>query len=712
MWEGAADAVALFVRFDILIVLVAGTVIGFTVALLPGIGGSVTMAMLLPVTFTMEPLSALMFLVAIMSAGGFAGAVTQILMRVPGDSNVASMLDGYPLARRGQGSEAIGAAVGASTLGAMWGLFFLVLSLPVLRQLALLFGPPELFVIALAGVILIAVMSTGGGPTKAIIAGAFGMLAGTVGYNLITGEVRFTFGYPPLYDGVPLVPVVAGLFAVPELFSLIKKNQSVSLNESLSKGGVWRGIRIAWKHPGLVIRSSVIGAGIGAIPGVGSSVSTWIAYYAAQATSKSPETFGKGNFEGIIAPEASRDAREGGSMIPLLALGVPGGIATAILLSGFLIHGVDTGPRLFESNMVLVWALILTILWTNIVVGAVGAISANQVAKITLLPVRLLAPFILTMLLIGSYVVTRSYFGMWVGIIAGVVGLAMTRLGYSRPPLLLGLILLPIMERNFYSSLQIYQSFSWLMSPTVLVIIVVTAVTALGPRLLRAVRRADDARSPMEEAIPVAVATADSPPPAVSDHLSEAAPPHGPDPEDPGTQNIADMLNDDPELAGIWHLIASTTLLVIVALMIWRSFDYSSDARQFPLGLLATLVVILAIDLTRLLSRARKHGGLKEHLFQTTDGLQTRDSSASSVMAAVWLAALPMMMLWLGMLSGIFIYTVVFIAFFESLRPSRRRILGGFIGATAAVLVVHYVFTVLVGVRLPSGAVGIPFLPG
>lgn len=692
MLEGFATALALFVTPEVVLALAAGTAIGFVVALLPGIGGAVTMAVLLPLTFGMEPTPALIFLVAIMSAGGFAGAVTQILMRVPGDSNVASMLDGYPLARAGKGSEAIGAAVGGSVLGAAWGIFLLIASLPILRRLSLLFGPPELFVIALAGVILIAAMSGSGSPTKAIISGGIGMIAGSVGFNLVTGEVRFAFGQPLLWEGIPLVPVVAGVFAIPELFALMQRNQSVSLSDSLSKGGVMRGFMMAVTRPRLVIQSSAIGAGIGAIPGVGSAVSTWIAYYAAQATSKSPQTFGFGNIEGVIAPEASRDAREGGSMIPLLALGVPGGVATAILLSGFMIHGVDAGPRLFQGNMTLVWALILTILFANAITGSFGLLTANQIAKVTLVPTRILVPIVLTTLVLGSYVVTRSFYGVVVALASGAVGMAMVRLGYARPPLILGLILFPIMERNFYSSLQIYDSYLFLLNPIVIAILLMTLLTAVGPRLWRRFRRSPAAgRSSGTKAI--------VPPPLHRDDLPGSLATSAPNPPLPQSPVV------EPAAPLLWHLAASLVLLASGIVLISASFNYSYSGRQFPLGILIVFCVLVLADTINTVRRLTSRGE-----WQVFRGSVTPDGPPvnSFPMTWAWLLALPVLLWAVGILLGIFVYVVSFMIWFERAGLSGRKVFAALAAGLIVVMIVHYVFGVVMGVNFASGVVPLP----
>jgi putative tricarboxylic transport membrane protein len=673
MLDGTGEALALFLHVDVLLVLILGTAVGVVVAMLPGIGAPVTMALLLPLTFTMERETALMFLVTIMGAGGFAGSITGILMRVPGDSNVASMLDGYPLARQGRGSEAIGATIAASTLGAIFGIVLLVTSLPVLQQAVLLFGPPELFVAAAAGVLLVATVSPGA-VGKGIIAGLAGMVLGTFGHNLVTGEVRYDFGYVYLYEGIPLVPAIAGLFALPEMVALMRRNRAVSLTGTLVPGGLWRGCRQVVARPLLLAKSSTIGAVVGIVPGVGSSVGTWVAYYAAMKSSRDPESFGKGNIEGVIAPEASRDAREGASMIPLLALGIPGGLATAVLLSAFLIHGVTPGRRLFEQDMPLVWAMILALLFANVVTGILGLAAANQMAKVTLVPARILVPIILVTAFIGSYVDTGSSFGMVALVAFGLLGLAMEHLRYPRPPLLLGLILLPIAENNFFVSGQIYDgSYAYLLRPPTLTIIVLTLLAVLGPKTYRRLRP--------RRSIPGAP-------------VSRAS--------------DGDALAHRPVRA---ELVSYAVIVAVSIPLAVMATGFSSRARAFPLIVLTILIltaVTAAIALALANRQAREPADAHSagRLDAGAHGGEEQDRPFART--APWIVLLPVLIWLLGMLPAIFVYVAAFIGFFERRPLSVRNVLIPVLSGLAVVLIVDYLFSNVLGVRFPAGLI-LPF---
>src|SRR5688572_9774106 len=295
MFEGAATAFGLVIAPKALLLLAFATAIGSAAAILPGISPPTMMALLLPITFGMEKYEAFMFLVALMAASGFAGSMTSILLNVPGDGiNAATCLDGFPLARQGKAGVAIGASATASGLGALFGLILLVASLPFIRNLILAFSPPEFFALSIAGIALIATVSTQA-PLKGLIAGLLGMVFGFVGVNMVVGGTSYTFGLLELQDGIELVPALIGLFALPELFQLLRKDESVSQQGFAVRGGVWQGILEVFRRPLLFFRSAAIGTLLGLIPGVGATVASWVSYFAAVNGSKDPSSFGKGN---------------------------------------------------------------------------------------------------------------------------------------------------------------------------------------------------------------------------------------------------------------------------------------------------------------------------------------------------------------------------------------------------------------------------------
>lgn len=651
-----------------LLVLFAGTLIGLVVSVMPGISGVNAMALLLPVTFTMEATQALVFLVAIMAAGGFAGSITSILLNVPGDPvNAATCLDGYPLARQGKAGVAIAASATASAIGAVFGLLLLTLSVPLLRDLILFFGPPELFAFAVAGIALIASV-TGDSLRKGLLAGGFGMLLGAVGYNSITGVPRFTGGQLELYDGIPQVAAIVGLFALPELYQLMRTRQSVARHGALVAGGVRTGMTEVVRRPGLVLRSSTIGTVLGIVPGVGGAVAGWMAYFSAQRSSSSPQSFGHGNIEGVIAPDAALNAKEGASMMPLLALGVPGSLSTAILLSAFFVHGVSPGQRLFQNDMALIWALIIAMVVVNLATSALGLVGANQLVKLTLVPIFILAPIVLVMTLIGSYVETQSFSAIMVAFGLGLLGIAMVRYGYPRAPLLIGIILFPLAESNFFVSRQISRgSYDFLLRPITLAILVSTILALAAPALWRRWVARRSMRSDVLAA-------------------------HAADVTVIGEEVEADRETSERPLAAA---VISLTLLLVSVLFLLAATEYAPEARIFPTIVLGVLAVLSALGVVQAV-RAWRAG-------ETPAAAPSTGTIAASLGALAWILALPVLLYVVGGVAAVFIYVAAFMVAFRSGRPTAASVTKSLLGAAVIAFVVDYSFQDYLGILLPRG---------
>lgn len=658
-----------------------GTIIGFVFGIIPGISGTQAMAILLPFTFVMDQAGAMVFLVSIMAVGGFAGSITSILLNVPGEpTNAATTLDGYPLARQGKAGVAIAASATASALGSLFGLLLLVLSIPILRELVLYFGPPELFALAIAGIALIG-GATGGEQVKGLIAGACGMIIGAIGYNLITGEVRYTGGALQLFDGVPLIASVVGLFALPELYRLIRVDQRVSSSGVVVSGGVGTGIRSVFRRPLLVIRSGLIGTGIGIIPGVGGAIASWIAYYAAKRTSRSPETFGKGNIEGVIAPDTTLNAKEGGAMIPVLALGLPGSLSTAILLSAFLLHGVSPGQRMFDQHMDLVWAMIFTLALVNLLISGIGLLITNQLVKVTLVPARALFPIVLVLVLIGSYVERQSFTSIMIAILFGFAGIAMTHLGYPRAPLLVGMILFPIAEKNFHVSLQIsWGSYDFLLRPITFTALLIVAVALVVPYVWRHwVRPWTRSR----ERVPVGTAGE-----AIAKPGEPETPAEPPEPEKP-----ADRAEPDPR----YDALAALAVLAAAVALVVTSFGYSEDARFFPLIVLTVLIALSLWQTGKSLHRMRSRP--RGPLMTSPASLFTE----TSVLTCLgWVLLLPALIWSLGATTAIFVYAMAFVLGYRPRRPRPANVALSVIIAVILTVVAQYGFEYLLGIQLPE----------
>jgi putative tricarboxylic transport membrane protein len=434
--------------------LFAGSLLGQVFGILPGLTGSIAMALLIPITFSLTPEQAMALLGGAMGAATFGGAITAILFNTPGTpNNAATCLDGYPLAQQGKAGYALGAAATASALGAILGLIVLMAVIPVMRQIVLAFGPPEFFLLAIFGLTIIASVSEGSF-LNGLIAGALGLLVSTIGLSPVAADKRFTFGSMFLWDGISLVPALIGLFAIAEMINLVVNAKTISRSGTIISGGILEGIKSVFKNFFLFLRCSAIGTFIGAIPGVGGSVANFVAYTHATQTEKNGK-FGSGDIRGVIASESSNDAKDGGALIPTLSLGIPGCPTAAMLMGGLMIHGIFPGKELIVDNLPLVYTLIVTLVASNIITSTVGLLMGNQLAKITTMPTTILAPVIIVFTVIGAYAARGCMGDVIVGMAFGVFGYWMIKVQFSRIPIIIALVLGPLAEQSFHTAIQI-----------------------------------------------------------------------------------------------------------------------------------------------------------------------------------------------------------------------------------------------------------------
>ena len=469
----------------------AGTIVGMIVGIIPGLGGASTIALLLPFTFPMSPALAMTFLLPIAGSSTFAGSLSAILLNMPGESvNAATTLDGFPLAQQGRAGEAIGASATASALGALFGLVILVIALPLLRPFILLFGPAEFFALAVMGLVLIATVSAGA-TINGLIAGAIGMFIGMIGYNVVVGGSRFTFDIPELWEGFKLIPTLIGVFAVAETIRLLVRRTSVAGTHIVAKGGTVKGIMSIFNNLGVFVRSSAIGTFIGVIPGVGGAVACWVGYAQAAKSAKPPRMFGKGDIRGVIGPEAANDAKDGGALIPTLILGIPGSATMAVLLGGFLVHGIIPGRGMMEENLHITWIIILALVYSNVMTSVIGVAFANQLVKVTYVPIELLAPFTIALAFTGAFIGQGSIIGLLIAAGMGVLGYIMVRCNLPRAPLVIGLMLAPIAERGFHQALQISRgTYSiFYQRPITLIFLLIALLSVMSPVLGPAMKR-------------------------------------------------------------------------------------------------------------------------------------------------------------------------------------------------------------------------------
>ena len=446
--------VALFSSPLNLLVIVIGVGAGVIIGAMPGLTATMGIAIALPLTFGMPPEVGLTLLCSIFVGGIHGGGIPAILIKTPGTpASSATILDGFALAERGEASLALGIHVFSSATGSFLATILLIFGSTVLAKFALQFGPAEYFLLALFGLSVVSAV-TGQSVVKGLLTAALGLLLSTVGMDPIVAFSRFSFGVWELMDGFNLVPALIGLFAIAQVFTELDH-----IDVAIVKAA-----RIKLKLPNLaqvkqcsltIIKSSVLGTLIGAIPGPGAVLGSFIPYAEAKRSSKHPEEFGKGAIEGIAAAEAGNNSAAIGAIIPTLTLGIPGEAATAVLLGGLMILGLRPGPMLFKENALMVYTLFAAILLSAIVLFGIGLFLAQHMGKLIIIPKKILLPIILLLCVIGSFAIRKSIFDIGVALGFGVLGYLLSRFHYPVVPVLLGLILGPIAESNFRRALMI-----------------------------------------------------------------------------------------------------------------------------------------------------------------------------------------------------------------------------------------------------------------
>jgi putative tricarboxylic transport membrane protein len=434
--------------------IVVGTVIGLWIGVLPGLGATSAMAILIPFTFAMNPLAALLLLASISVAGAFGGSVTSILMNIPGDASAAATAyDGYPMAQQGKARVAMGLSVGASLVGGAVGVVLLALLSEPIAKVAVAVGPADAMALGILGLTIVAVASSGN-TLKALLMGAFGLGISFVGVDGVLGQTRFAFGSVYMEAGIDFVTVTIGLFALTEIIFMMRSGGTIARGGEL-KGSVWEGIVETFRHPRALWGSITVGAIIGIIPGVGATAANFLSYSIAQRMSRRPDLFGKGSPEGVIAPEASNNSCIPTSFIPALTLGIPGGATAAILLVAVTIHGIRPGPLLFQSSPELVYGFFTGLMIATFAAAALCVLMIPWFALITVVRVELMAPVLIAVSLAGAYATQRSIADVFVAIAFGLFGYVARRNGFPLVPIIIGLILGSLVERSFHQSLQI-----------------------------------------------------------------------------------------------------------------------------------------------------------------------------------------------------------------------------------------------------------------
>jgi TctA family transporter len=468
-----------------LMYLAAGCIMGLVLGIVPGIGGLAGTAMLLPFTFNMDPYTAFALLLGLGSTTATGDPIPAVLFGVPGGAaSAATVLDGFPMAKKGEAGRALSAAYMSSLMGGVFGAMLMAVSIPILRPVMLFLGSPELLAFSVLGISMVAVLS-GNAPLRGLTAGCIGIMIAMIGTDPQSGTLRWTFNSLYLWDGLPLTPLLLGVFALPELCDLLIARTAIATDTSVANiyKGQWQGVVDCFKHWWLILRCSWIGGGIGSIPGISASVVDWLAYGHALKTEKGANlTFGKGDVRGVIASESSNNAKEGGALVPTVAFGVPGSATMAILLGAFLIHGLVPGPDMLTKNLDITYAMVWSVALANILGAGMCYAFSPQFAKLSILRFSLILPGVLGIVYIGGFEATRQWGDLYSLLAFGLLGWIMKQFKWPRPPLILGVVLGDTIERYLFISVERY-GISWFARPIVAILFIIAIIGLVRPFL-------------------------------------------------------------------------------------------------------------------------------------------------------------------------------------------------------------------------------------
>ena len=536
--------------------MIIGIAVGFVVGILPGLGGPTAMALMLPFIFKMSAVEAFAFLLGMTAVTATTGDITSVLFGVPGEPTTAStIVDGHSMARNGEAGRALGAVLMSSLVGAIFAGVALAVAIPVVRPIVLSFGSPEFFMLSLLGITFVASLS-GEDQLKGIIAGGIGLMLATIGLDPISGIQRYTFGQLFLWDGIGLVPITIGFYAIPETIELAVLGTSIAQQKVEKIGGVMEGVKDTFRHWSLVIRCSALGTFTAIIPGMGAATTQWLAYAHAVQSSPDKERFGKGDVRGVLGPGAANNSTLGGSLITTIAFGVPASVVMAILLGAFIIQGIVPGPDMLvpppKGKLDLTFSFVWVIIISNFITVAVCFLFLNTLAKVTQVRGSLIIPLILLLIYLGAFAEKNAFQDMIVVLFFGGLGWIMEKLHWPRPPVLLGLVLGPLAENRLFLASDNY-GMAWTWRPGVLIIFAVTLVGILYPLI----------KKKREEKTSQTAAT-----------IVEATPERG--------------------LQFGWPVVFTGCVIVLLALALWQSRNFGVRAGLFP-WVIGTPTLLLAL---------------------------------------------------------------------------------------------------------------------
>ncbi|MGH7853092.1 MAG: tripartite tricarboxylate transporter permease [Candidatus Binatia bacterium] len=540
--------------------MLIGIAIGFVVGILPGLGGPTAMALMLPFVFKMNAVEAFAFLLGMTAVTSTTGDITSVLFGVPGEPTTAStIVDGHSMARNGEAGRALGAVLMSSLVGAVFAGVALGAAIPIIRPLVLSFGSPEFFMMAILGISFVAALS-GEDVLKGMVSGGIGLMLATIGLDPISGIQRYTFGQLFLWDGVGLVPITIGFYAIPETIELAVLGTSIAKQEVGNLGGVMQGVKDTFRNWWLVIRCSALGTFTAIIPGMGAATTQWLAYAHAVQSSPDKERFGKGDVRGVLGPGAANNSTLGGSLITTIAFGVPASVVMAILLGAFIIQGIVPGPDMLlpppKGKLDLTYSFVWVIILSNMITVAICFLFLKQLAKVTQVRGSIIIPLILVLIYLGAFAEKNAFQDMMVVLFFGGLGWVMEKMEWPRPPVLLGLVLGPLAENRLFLSTDNY-GWAWTSRPGVLAIFALTLVGVFYP----IIKSRRDARK--KAAADPSARAGEETPPRRTMHFGPAA-------------------------------LFTLTVIAVLAVALWQSRNFGYRAGLFP-WVIGTPTLILAL---------------------------------------------------------------------------------------------------------------------
>ena len=464
--------------------ILIGVPIGLLLGALPGLGGMLGLALMIPFVLGMNPVSGFALLLSMHAVTHTAGVVPSILFNTPGTAPTAvTCFDGHPLAKQGRAGEAFGASFTASGLGGVIGAVIMMILIPIARPLLISFGPPELFMLGALGITFISTIS-GKNQIKGLIVGGLGVMMSFIGREGTTGIIRYGGGLLYLRDGLPIVPIVMGIFAIAEVIDLlVKQTKSVAegASEDIKVGDdVWKGVLICLKKWPLVLRVGILGTIVGIMPGLGAEAAGYLAYGHASQISKGPVPFGQGNIEGVIAPDTTSNSKEGGALLTTISLGIPGSSGMAVLLGAFVVMGLVPGPNLMIEQPTLVWSLVWVLVFANLIAALSLLLCSKHLAKLTRIKMTRIIPFVLVFAMLGSFLTTSQIQNIFLTALMGVIGYFLKKYKFHRAPILLGFVLGRIVEARLLLSLTLF-GWSFVTRPLTAVLLALTILSLVHP---------------------------------------------------------------------------------------------------------------------------------------------------------------------------------------------------------------------------------------